>query len=69
MSALDEVNAWHPVRHLAFWQTKEPEIQHMQKIYDELTCNDPECKKKLDELLAWARAEAVSDEIYNQGEG
>ena len=57
----------HPVQHLAFWATKAPEIEAMASKYDALVGNDPERKKQLDELLTWARYEAILDEGYSDG--
>ena len=51
--------SWHPVEHLAFWNTKLPVIQENAARYDLLVGDDPEKKKLLDELLSFARDEAV----------
>ena len=60
---------WHPVEHIAFWDTKAPEIKKYADIYDTLVAGDPAKKKILDDLLSWACREAATDELYNQGEG
>ena len=54
----------HPVEHLAFWNTEASETKAMADKYDALVGNDPVLKKQLDDLLYWARREAVSDELY-----
>lgn len=58
----------HPVRHLAFWKTKEPEIREMIELYNDLAGNDPELQKKLDTLIAWAREERSIDDAFNNCE-
>lgn len=55
----------HPVEHLAFWQTKPEEIRANAARYDALVQGDPILKKQLDDLLAWACGDAVSDEVFN----
>jgi len=58
----------HPVHALAFWKTKASEIKQMEELYDAICGDSLERRKQLDELIAWARSEAVSDEIYNSQE-
>ncbi len=57
----------HIVECLAFWKTKATSIREMAKIYDMIVADDPEVAKQLNILLAWARQEAVTEELYNQG--
>jgi len=60
--------AWHPVEHLAFWKTDAAELRVQADRYDALTQGDPVLKKQLDDLLSWAREEALTDEAYHAGE-
>ena len=69
MSQINANQPWHPVEHLAFWQTKSAEIKEMAAVYDLLVADDPAKKELLDKLIAWACQEASADAAYNMGEG
>jgi len=58
-------NFGHPAQHLAFWNTEQSKIDEMAAKYDALVGADPVKKRLLDDLLFWARAEAINDELYS----
>lgn len=59
----------HPIDDYDFWKNSREENEKFRTIYDSITQNlDAERVKQLRELIDWCIANAVNEEIYNQGD-